>query len=114
MSTQRFSTGKYFHWQDTTYEVKRLLPEGKLRIENVLTGDVIVIDISTLIEALFAGDLRFAVDGQDDHTRVEERYMTLTDYPEHLVAVARYRLQVIQPLLEMKAEGNCSAFQQVL
>jgi putative transposase len=109
MSTQRFSTGKYFHWQDTTYEVKRLLPEGKLQIENVLTADVMIVDISTLVEALFDGDLRFTVDGQDDHTRVKERYMTLTDYPEHLVAVARYRLQVIQPLLELKVEERTRA-----
>lgn len=109
MSTQRFSTGKYFHWQDATYEVKRLLPKGKLRIEDILTADVMIVDISTLVEALFDGDLRFAVEGQGDHARIERRHIALADYPEHLVAVARYRLKVIQSLLEMKAEERTRA-----
>jgi putative transposase len=110
MSAQRFSSGKCFHWQDTTYEVRRLLPGGRLRIEDVLTEDAVVVELPTLVEALFDGKLRFAIEGQhttpdaNDHAGIESQYIDLVDCPEHLVTIARRRLEVIQPLLEMKPE----------
>ena len=112
MSAQRFSTGKCFHWQNATYEVRKLLPGGKLRIENVLTGDEIVVDLSNLVEALFDGDLWFASNGQlvlpgeNEHPVVENQYIDLADCPGHLVAIAHRRLEVIQPLLKMGPEAR--------
>jgi len=115
MSAQRFSTGKCFHWQDTTYEIRRLLPGGKLRIEDVLTGDATVVELSTLVEALFDGKLRFAIEGQhmkpgaNGNAGTENEYVDLADCPEHLVMIARRRLEVIQPLLEMEPEERTRA-----
>jgi len=64
MSAQRFAAGKRFHWRDTAYEVRRLLPGGKLSIEDVLTGDAVVVELSALVEALFDGELRFTTAGR--------------------------------------------------
>jgi putative transposase len=115
MSAQRFSTGKCFHWQEATYEIRRLLPGGKLRIEDVLTGDAVIVELSTLVEALFDGRLRFAIDDQHatpdahDQADIGSGGVGLADYPEHLVAIARRRLEVIQPLLEMTPEERTRA-----
>lgn len=112
MSAQRFSTGKRFHWRDTTYEVRRLLPGSKVRIEEILTGDVAVVELSTLVEALFNGELRFATEGKharpsaDGSASTESEYVDLADCPEHLVMIARYRLEVIQPLLALTPEAR--------
>jgi putative transposase len=114
MSAQHFSTGKCFHWQEVTYEIRRLLPEGKLRIEDVLTGEAVV-ELSALVEALFDGELRFVVDDQHvtpdakGQADIGSRCVDLADYPEHLVTIARRRLGVIQPLLEMKPEERTRA-----
>jgi len=115
MSAQRFSTGRCFHWQDTTYEIRRLLPEGNLSIEDVLTGDAVVVELSTLVKALFDGQLCFAIKGHhtilraNDPAGTESEYVDLTDCPEHLVTIARRRRDVLQPLLEMKPEERTRA-----
>jgi len=115
MSIQRFSAGKCFRWQDATYEVQRLLAEGKLRIENVLTGEVTLAEVSTLVEAFFRGELEFTRDAPltiSNPTIPQEtghHTKDLTDYPEHLVAIARHRLNVIRPLLDMKATERTRA-----
>jgi putative transposase len=110
MSAQRFSTGNRFHWQDGVYEIKRWFPgEGTVSLEHILTGAIQSIDLLVLVKALFDGELRF-VDGQ--HTGVDESEGTdadrtgkdLADYPEHLVEIARRRLEVIHPLLEMESQ----------
>ena len=64
MSAQRFSTGKQFHWHDTIYEVRQLLPGGSIRIEDILTGDTTHVELSMLVRALFDGELRFAIEGK--------------------------------------------------
>lgn len=115
MSSQRFSTGKCFRWQGVTYEVQRLLAESKLRIENLLTGEALLVEVSTLVKALFNGELEFIHDTSltlsNPMTREETGSYTrdLTDYPEHLVAIARHRLDMIQPLLDMKSAERTRA-----
>lgn len=109
MSAERFSTGKRFHWQDTMYEVKRWFPEqGKVSIEDILTGAVLGVDLPTLVKALFAGELQFVVGSQQATSKAanqtEQSHRDLADYPEHLLRVAHYRLEVIQPLLALPPE----------
>lgn len=105
MSAQRFSTGKCFHWQGVSYEVRRLLPKGTLELAAVFTGETIVVELTVLIEALFAGKLWFVSAAQGvaletaPHAQSENHTLELADYPEHLVAIARRRLEVIRPLL---------------
>lgn len=108
MATQRFIRTARFTWQGTLYEVMRLFPEGKVNIEEVFTGAVLLVDLSVLVHALFEGDLAFV--GQEQRRsaprsgRVEahSQYLPLTDYPDHLVAIACHRLEIIQPYLQME------------
>lgn len=112
MSAQRFSAGKRFQWQDATYEIRRLLPEGKIDIENVFTGDVTVVELLALIGALFDGKLRFVLDGKlarpspDGESSTQSRFADLASCPEHLLVIARRRLDAIQPLLAMKPQDR--------
>jgi putative transposase len=101
MSAQRFSTSKQFIWQDVIYEVARLLPDNMLNIENVQTAEVRVVTFTELAQALFAGDLRFLVRGEQETQTTMGQQATLSDYPPHLRAIAAYRLEVIRPLLAL-------------
>ena len=112
MSAHRFSTGKQFHWCNTTHEVRRLLPGGSVSLEDIFTGNTARVELSTLVKALFDGELRFAVEGKharptvDGNASTESEYVDLADCPEHLVMIARYRLEVIQPLLALPPEAR--------
>jgi putative transposase len=107
MSGQSFSYGAQFRWQRVVYEVVQTLPGGQVIIENVLTGARLVIEMPVLVDALFDGELQFVIEGKQakedtqDGISVENAYLDLTDCPERLVAIARYRLEVIRPLLDM-------------
>lgn len=98
MSAERFSAGKQFHWQEEVYQVRRLLPTNDLVIINLRTAETQIVALAQLVEALFAGELRFT-----DHVSPAEEaatdYVDLSDCPERLRAIAEYRLDVIQPLL---------------
>lgn len=107
MSMQRFSSGTRFRWQHTTYEVMRLLPDGQVNIEDLFTGATQVVELSSLVRALFDGELQFAVVGKQakgakDGIGTESEYLDLSDCPETLVAIAHYRLEVIRPLLNVE------------
>jgi putative transposase len=108
MSKQRFSTGAKLRWQGATYQITRLLPGGQILLEDILTGAALTIELATLVHALFAAELCFVTDNNQpeptadqapNQTAVASR--SLSDYPEPLVAIARYRLEVIRPLLVM-------------
>jgi putative transposase len=107
MSKLRFSSGARFRWQDTVYRVVRLLPDGQANIESILTAATVVVEIRTLVQALFADELWFV--DENAPTRPDmgakgntDEALSLCDYPAELVNIARYRLAVIQPLLELK------------
>jgi putative transposase len=108
MSVQRFSSGSRFRWQGVTYTVIKLLPEGQINIEDIFSGAALVVQVSTLIRALFDGELQFVVKGKqvksdlDRGVGVTNEYLDLADCPEKLVTIARYRLEVIRSLLEME------------
>ncbi|HEY6541681.1 MAG TPA: hypothetical protein VIZ18_12115, partial [Ktedonobacteraceae bacterium] len=108
MATQRFIRAARFTWHNNLYEVMRLLPEGKVNIEDVFTGAVVVVDLPMLVQALFEGELAFVDQKKQrsapagDRAGAQEPYLPLTDYPDHLVAIACYRLEIIQPLLQLE------------
>lgn len=101
MSTQRFSTSKQFVWQGTIYEVKRLLPANLLKIENVYTAESRVVSFSELAQALFSGELHFLIPGQPSPLHRTKPTGDLSDYPEHVRTLAKYRLWIIRPLLSL-------------
>jgi len=118
MSRQRFSSGARFRWQEITYQIVRLLPGGQANIENIMTGVTLVVEISTLVHALFAAELHFVSTNtpQSDiqaGNNLKDTLLSLSDYPAGLVAVARYRLVVIAPLLEMKQRTRAAVLARV-
>jgi putative transposase len=108
MNRQRFSSGARFRWQETTYQILRLLPGGQANIESILTGVTSVVEISSLVHALFADELHFVSENApvlpnaQTNREADEAPLCLSDYPAALVRVSRYRLEVIRPLLELK------------
>jgi len=119
MSAQHFSYGAQFRWQGSTYEVVQLLSARKILIEDVLRGTRTVTEMSVLVQALFDGELCFAIEGKQAREsepgdmRVENEYLDLGDCPEELVTVARYRLEVIQPLLDMERRTRAGVVARV-
>jgi putative transposase len=120
MDRQHFSSGAVFHWQKATYRILRLLPDGKANLEESLTGAVMSVDISVLVQALFNGELFFVVERKsisiEPQTANPAKVLSLSDYPEELVAIARYRLEVILPLLKMQErtfKAVCNRCQEV-
>ena len=101
MSAQRFSIGRQFYWQDEIYEVRRLLPDGNLNVINVRTSETQNVTFTQLVEALWACDLQFVVDGQPAKRIPQDGYVDLSDCPESLRAIAEYRLEIIRPLLDL-------------
>jgi len=119
MSKQRFSSGTRFRWQETTYQVVRFLPGGQTNIENILTGVVSTVETNTLVHALFAAELYFisenapALPNAQSKSGGAETHLSLSDYPAALVTVARYRLEVISPLLEIKQRTRAAVLDRV-
>jgi putative transposase len=101
MSSERFSTGKQFHWQDEIYVIRRLLPGSNLNVTNVRTGETQTVPVIQLIEALFADELQFVGSGQLSKRAIRSDYIDLSDCPETLRAVAEHRLEIIRPLLKL-------------
>jgi putative transposase len=109
MSTQRFSTGKRFHWENTVYEVKRLLPEGQIQIEALAEGVTLSVAQEQLVQALFAGALYFESAKTSGHPKQtsdpgEQGPLTPADFPAAQAAIGRHRLEVIEPLLALPPE----------
>jgi hypothetical protein len=118
MSKQRFSSGTRFRWQDTTYQVVRLLPDGQANIESILTGVTSVVELCVLVHALFAAELYFVSKNAPTLSDAQaksggEIQLDLSDYPATLVSVARYRLGVISPLLELKQRTRAAVLARV-
>ena len=100
----RFSAGSIFRWQSTFYRIERLLPDGKANLEDTLSGAVQSVAIPVLVEAFFRAELYFVrkagSPAEGSPTSPPGTGLPLSDYPAHLVAIARYRLEIIRPLLD--------------
>jgi len=114
MTRHRFSTGTRFRWRGATYEVVRLLPHGQINLEDIFTGAVSLVHLGELVTALFEDQLQFALEGRLANHRdpmlisTSQPYSDLTDCPEPLVAIARYRLAVIEPLLQLERRDRAA------
>ena len=118
MSQQRFITGAHLRWQGAAYQIIRLLPGEQAYLENLLTGATTVVEIATLVKTLFAAELVFIQDVRLASTSgqaVEDAatLRCLADYPESLVAIARYRLAVIEPLLTLTPRTRADVLARV-
>jgi len=105
MSSYRFTVGQCFVWRKTLYQVKKILvSEQRINIEDLETGALLTIELSTLTHQLFAGTLHFVEERQLREKKKRHRALDLSDYPPKLVEIARWRLQVIRPLLDLPRE----------
>ncbi len=108
MKPQRLSSGARFEWHGRAYQINRLLPEGKVNLEELLTGAIAIVEMATLVRALFDDELHFQVENKPSRsTSSQESHhpstsLALSDYPAELVAIAQYRLDVIRPLLNLE------------
>ena len=104
MATTHFSPGKRFNWNGQTFEIRRLLPDRQANIENTLTSAFLTEELHTLEKELFDGNLVFLDEARSDVSANNKASSAigkdLSDFPQHLVDVARYRLSVIEPLIE--------------
>jgi hypothetical protein len=113
MGAYRFSLGTRFHWQQAAYEVIRVLPAGSVQLEDIATSATREATIAELVAALFHGDLH--VDADPAVLKASERSpgqiqsLDLSDYPQNQVAIARYRLACLQPLLALPPENRTRA-----
>jgi putative transposase len=106
MSAYRFSTGRLFTWKERLYQVNRLLPDGEINLEDHATGAILIVPVKQLVDDLFDGKLKFVIETRPkkEGSKVklllpEEQTLDLSDYPAHLVEKARFRLEVIKPLV---------------
>ncbi len=111
MATTHFSPGKRFEWNGQTFEIRRLTPDQKANIENISTSAFLSEDLAFLTQELFDGSLVFLDEPRSD-VSVNKKTTSvigkdLSDFPQHLVEIARYRLWVIEPLFELYP-GNLS------
>ncbi|MCL4295589.1 MAG: DDE-type integrase/transposase/recombinase [Anaerolineae bacterium] len=101
MSTHYFSTGKLIRWRDTTFEIKRLLPDHQVNLENIMTGAALIVNLSDLVTDLYDGHLLFVLEGKHvKPTGIAAIHTDLADYPEKARAAAKFHLRVIEPLLD--------------
>jgi putative transposase len=106
----QFAPGARIKWQGIVYEVRRVTG-GKVNLEELSTEAFVTVELCTITEALFSGQLEFITptshtlnapsDPPGASTPSQKRAgRSLEDYPPEGVAIARRRLWVIQPLLE--------------
>ncbi len=101
MTTNRISTGQEFEWQQRRYKVIRLLPDNKVNIEDIHTSAISLVTQSDLLNAFSHAELSFKDRGHDAvrSSVVNGKPLSLDDYPANWVETAKWRFQVIEPLL---------------
>ena len=104
MSSYRFNPGQQFIWQGKRYEVKRVLaPEQTVNLECLENGILLLANMDALIQEFFAGNLWFVERnaGSKDKPSAD---LDLSSYSAEDVEIVRWRLQVIQPILDLPLE----------
>ncbi|MBN1220302.1 MAG: transposase [Anaerolineae bacterium] len=104
----QFLPGKRFRWHKTNYQIKEVISDGQeIRIKDLFTGEQKNFPVSELVAAFFRNEIQFEIEGRqakpvaDGELSTEYQYLNLEDCPEHLVKIAKWRLSVIEPLLDM-------------
>lgn len=105
MSTQRFSPNTEFVWQKQPYQVTRILPANLIEIENLFNGQAKVVSFQDLYQALVDGQIEFVA---ADRQPITPPKIGLEDFTRRQQATARYRLQVIEPLLKIPSHRRAT------
>ncbi|MEM7332766.1 MAG: hypothetical protein AAF490_11810, partial [Chloroflexota bacterium] len=97
MGFNRFSPGTEFLWKDEIYKVIRYLAGNKISIERVKDGEYISVTYDSLTVAIHKSELSFL---GAQSCEIQQPQITLQDYSENQQQIAKYRFQVIHPLLK--------------
>jgi putative transposase len=107
MGAHYFSPGTRLAWDGVVYEVLRALPQaGQVQLEHGQTGAMVLAELSRLQADFFAGQLQFLPTLKGNATADRQPALDLADFPEHQAAVARYRYDVIRPLLALPPQAR--------
>lgn len=113
MGAHYFSPGTRLAWEAVVYEVLRVIPgEGQINLENSQTGAAVLVALSRLHDAFFTGQMEFlppASGTAASGTAERQAILDLADFPEGQAAVARYRHDVIRPLLALPPQARTRA-----
>ena len=129
----QFSPGTRIRWQETLYEVRRVV-DSKVNLEELSTEMLTTVELKVLTQALFNGQLEFdttvganapsnskpnpcpSEGDQGDHvvqtgspTIRRTAGRSLDDYPPEGVAIAHRRYWVIEPLLDVPSKERTFA-----
>lgn len=110
MGFNRFSLGIQFTWMKATYEVVQYLPNSRLEVENLSTGECKTVAITELAEALFKNELSFH---ETVKSNVQLPKITLDDYSPKQQAAAYFRYEVIKPLLTILNQARADVHARV-
>jgi len=102
MSTTRFSVDSRFVWKGVPYRVKRLLPDNLMELENLLNGEVESVAFTDMFSELVNDYLSFP-SSQTTKQPKQSATPTLDDFTLAEQETAKYRLDVIMPLLKLPA-----------
>ena len=113
MKPVRFSLASRFRWNDIPYEVRFILPDSRIILRHVLTGEETKpLEQSELIRELYDSKIVFEVVGKqavkrkDGVVSTERVHDLLEHYKEKDVAIACYRLWAIRPLLSKRRTND--------
>ncbi|MEM9954182.1 MAG: hypothetical protein AAF846_21405 [Chloroflexota bacterium] len=110
----RFTTNAIFFWNDQKFRVIRLLPKGKVNIENVSTTGLVVTDLEELVELYYSGVIKpyeTSIIHSNEVTEID--VLEWSDYTDKQRKDAEQRLEIIKPLLENPQYANWSVVQYV-
>lgn len=114
MGVHQFKSGKQIVWHETVFLITRMLPNNQVNLENIVTGAVIIVDLSDLTKSLYDGDLSFVeTNSIRGKAATEHKVVDLADCPPEAVEIARFRLDVIQPLLGMEERTKQNILERV-
>lgn len=119
MTFQRFSIGTQVRYNAVTYEVVKYSPDNGqfVTLQEVDGVGTIQRPLNALVEALFNGELEFLtktrINRKNETSSIpnpEEMRIDLSDYPAHMVEIARFKLKAIMPLLMLGNERTQKSY----
>lgn len=105
MAAYNFYTGVRFQWEGKLWEIVRTFPDNRqYNLETSETGETKTVSYQELVDALFAGSLSFiqeAVQKNRKEVVIRYKYTDLRDAPLRLQLAVKFRVWVIEPLLDL-------------
>jgi putative transposase len=102
----RFNVGDQFTWKEEPFQVAKLLPNSRVNIVNLETGELVTHEMIVLARAVTSGE---AVLRNRTILNALERAIDWSDIRLSARETAEYRLTIIQPLLGLSGPSLRSA-----